>query len=647
MKKVFFIILCASILLQTNAQSTFNIDLDVNGVTYTMVQVSGGNATLGLTKKNSTVYPSHVEHLQGFYIGETEVTQELWTAVMENNPSSMKCNNCPVNMVRYVDAIEFCERLSKMTGFTFTLPTESQWEYAARGAYLSQKYNYAGSNNPNLVAWSKENSEGKIHPVKTKKANELGLYDMNGNVGEWCQKESEYSAPMRGGSYADAIQGNADDESLAIRSTGHPVNLYDIHKVGFRIVITDTDRVLLWRTLSKNKIVARQTDKPKQNNQSSQSSKASVDDQFVPKAEFKKIWIEHDVIRNGQMGLSVHVSFSISGFKGQRCQANAYFESPKGRGISDLNNSYNTTNGKVCASTEFTPKYDNSTYSDVAIFIPISELHATQSPQTIFAYVRIQIPSGKLLEGKSEYESFVFSGPTNNYKNNDKSSIAFMDIHAKYSHSKYINGIGHVISSEKTSNGTYIYKYSSGWVERIVNPDKCNNCGGDGYIKISCAICGGTGKMLSYMGYPPRPSYMPCTYCGAQGGTKMTCVLCRGKGETYGIIAKNEKKKLYYISLLGEKSTVETEAEINAKAQMNSRSLDLNGSTPSNNNRTSSSPSSGYLDCPLCGGSGKCSTCAGRGQKYHSDGTPYECFGCNGGGRCTGCHGKGKIYVGR
>ena len=272
MKKVVFIILCASILLQTNAQSTFNIDLDVNGVTFTMVRVSGGNATLGLTKSNSTVYPSRVEHIRGFYIGETEVTQELWTAVMGNNPSSMKCSNCPVNMVRYVDAVEFCKKLSKKTGFTFTLPTESQWEYAARGAYLSRKYNYAGSNNSNLVAWSKENSGGKIHPVKTKKANELGLYDMTGNVAEWCQKESEYSAPMRGGSYEDAIQGNADDRSLVIRSTGHTVNLYDIHKVGFRIVIADVESVILWQALSKNKIVAQQTDKLKQNNQSSQSS---------------------------------------------------------------------------------------------------------------------------------------------------------------------------------------------------------------------------------------------------------------------------------------------------------------------------------------------------------------------------------------
>ena len=119
--------------------------------------------------------------------GETEVTQELWEAVMGSNPRKFSGSQRPVERVSWNDCQEFITKLNNLTGKNFRLPTEAEWEYAARGGNKSKSYKYSGSNTIDNVAWYGSNSSSRTHDVKTKQANELGIYDMSGNVYEWCQ----------------------------------------------------------------------------------------------------------------------------------------------------------------------------------------------------------------------------------------------------------------------------------------------------------------------------------------------------------------------------------------------------------------------------------------------------------------------------
>ena len=181
----------------TKEQSSTPIDdtetITVNGVSFKMVAVEGGTFTMGATSEQGTTdpwadeYPTHSVTLSDFYIGETEVTQELWQAVMGSNPSYFSGTNLPVEKVSWYDCQTFIQKLNQLTGKQFRLLTEAEWEYAARGGIKSKGYKYAGSNTLNNVAWYLDNSGSKTHPVKQKQPNELGLYDMSGNVYEWCQ----------------------------------------------------------------------------------------------------------------------------------------------------------------------------------------------------------------------------------------------------------------------------------------------------------------------------------------------------------------------------------------------------------------------------------------------------------------------------
>ena len=155
------------------------------GGMYKMVYLSGGTFKMG-----SNSNPQEVT-LNSFYIGATEVPQSLWTAVLGDNPSYNKGDSLPVEMVSWKDCQRFISRLNELTGEKFRLPTEAEWEYAARGATNDQGLKYSGSNRIGTVAWYNGNSGGASHPVGTLEPNWVGLYDMSGNVWEWCADKYE------------------------------------------------------------------------------------------------------------------------------------------------------------------------------------------------------------------------------------------------------------------------------------------------------------------------------------------------------------------------------------------------------------------------------------------------------------------------
>lgn len=167
---------------------TFTVD----GVSFTMVKVEGGGFTMGATpEQGDDAYesekPAHAVTITTFSIGKTEVTQALWQAVMGSNPSFHKGDELPVEQVSWNDCQAFIRKLNEKTGRDFRLPTEAEWEYAARGGKANSGYKYAGANELDAVGWYDDNSANASHPVGTKQPNELGLYDMSGNVLEWCQ----------------------------------------------------------------------------------------------------------------------------------------------------------------------------------------------------------------------------------------------------------------------------------------------------------------------------------------------------------------------------------------------------------------------------------------------------------------------------
>ena len=243
---------------------TFN----VKGVTFSMVDVEGGTFRMGSddSDASSDEKPVHQVTVSSFSIGQTEVTQALWYAVMGQTPTSDgeqwsitygRGNAYPAYYVSWEDCQEFITKLNELTGQTFRLPTEAEWEYAARGGNKSKGYKYSGSNTIGDVAWYWDNipshTEGDTgygtQPVATKQANELGIYDMSGNVLEWCSDwygSSYYSSSpatnptgptsgsgrvIRGGSWYF----NAGDCRVAIRGNFTPASRY--YDLGLRLAL--------------------------------------------------------------------------------------------------------------------------------------------------------------------------------------------------------------------------------------------------------------------------------------------------------------------------------------------------------------------------------------------------------------------------
>ena len=194
--------------------------------------------------------PAHrVTLTNDYYIGKYEVTQALWKAVMGNNPSNFKGDNLPVEQVSWYDCQDFLSKLNRITGKTFRLPTEAEWEYAARGGNKSRGYQYSGSNNTLDVAWFRDNSGSNTHAVGTKQPNELGIYDMSGNVREWCQDwKGEYSSssqvnPTGANSGSDRVfrGGSWSGEARYCRSSYRLYYTpdYSNYSLGLRLVLSE------------------------------------------------------------------------------------------------------------------------------------------------------------------------------------------------------------------------------------------------------------------------------------------------------------------------------------------------------------------------------------------------------------------------
>ena len=225
-----------------------------NGINIEMVKVEAGSFNMGATPEMKSPYevekPVHrVTLTNNYYIGKYEVTQALWQAVMGSNPSHFKGDALPVEQVSWKDCQKFITKLNRLTGKNFRLPTEAEWEYAARGGNKSRGYRYSGSNTIDDVAWYENDALSQTHPVGTKQPNELEIYDMTGNVMEWCQDwyGSYSSSPqvnptgaasgsyrvVRGGGWSDSARGCRTSDRDFISPGGRSSDL------GLRLVLSE------------------------------------------------------------------------------------------------------------------------------------------------------------------------------------------------------------------------------------------------------------------------------------------------------------------------------------------------------------------------------------------------------------------------
>ena len=220
----------------------------VNGVNFKMINVDGGTFQMGSTTGDSDEKPLHIVTLSDYYIGETEVTQELWMAVMGNNPSSFSGTNLPVENVSWEDCQTFINKLNQLTGLLFRLPSEAEWEFAAIGGAKSEGYNYSGSNNITEAAWYNSNSYYRTQEVGKTISNELGIFDMSGNVKEWCQdwygsyNNSEQTNPTGASSGSNRVERggswNDSPKNCRVRNRDYDNPAAKKNNVGLRIALS-------------------------------------------------------------------------------------------------------------------------------------------------------------------------------------------------------------------------------------------------------------------------------------------------------------------------------------------------------------------------------------------------------------------------
>lgn len=212
------------------------------GVCIEMVKVEKGTISFGKGIKGITKFVANVSN--DYYIGKFEVTQALWQTVMGSNPAKNKGDNLPVEKVTWTECQDFIKKLNELTGKNFRLPTALEWVYAARGGSKSSGYKYSGSNKLSEVAWFDSNSKDKTHPVGTKMPNELGLYDMSGNVWEWCQdlgKSTKKSSKSLHGASRILCGGSWSDNAKYCTSLyldEKPEGFYSIY-TGMRLALSE------------------------------------------------------------------------------------------------------------------------------------------------------------------------------------------------------------------------------------------------------------------------------------------------------------------------------------------------------------------------------------------------------------------------
>ncbi len=226
----------------------------VKGISFNMILVEGGTFAMGASPEqgkyaDATEKPLHKVTLSDYYIGETEVTQELWNAVMGTNPSKYKGEGFPVESVSWITCQTFLKRLCTMTGKNFRLPTEAEWEFAARGGRATKNYMYSGSNDWVDVAIRDKYAVSKTYKVASTKPNELGIYDMSGNVSEWC--EDWYGSYSSGAQVSPKGPQSGDSRIYRGGSASMPETFYRVsardggmpdkwfYTVGLRLVMTE------------------------------------------------------------------------------------------------------------------------------------------------------------------------------------------------------------------------------------------------------------------------------------------------------------------------------------------------------------------------------------------------------------------------
>lgn len=219
------------------------------------IWVEGGCFRMGSPEMEAGKFDDEVPHhevcVDGFYIGKYEVTQQEWSKVMEENPSTFRGKTLPVENVTYRDSMNFVAKLNQKSGKNFDLPTEAEWEFASIGGRASKGFTYSGSNNLDEVGWYEGNSDRTTHVVGQKKANELGIHDMNGNVMEWCK--DWYYNRYYASSPKDNPKGPSSGKEKVLRggSWRMPLNRSRVENREFAIVLGYLDDIGLRLVLRK------------------------------------------------------------------------------------------------------------------------------------------------------------------------------------------------------------------------------------------------------------------------------------------------------------------------------------------------------------------------------------------------------------